>query len=64
MGYFIKQNFSFTHPQSPYGKAIVWRPHQFIRAALAQTGGRRNAAALLLGWGRNTLTRKMAELNL
>ncbi len=33
-----------------------------IRAALAQTGGRRAQAAALLGWGRNTLTRKMAEL--
>ena len=35
-----------------------------IRAALQQTGGRRKDAAVLLGWGRNTLTRKIAELNL
>ena len=32
-----------------------------IKAALAKTGGRRNDAANLLGWGRNTLTRKIKE---
>ncbi len=32
-----------------------------IRAALTKTGGRRNEAANLLGWGRNTLTRKIKE---
>ncbi len=35
-----------------------------IRAALELTGGRRRDAARLLGWGRNTLTRKIAELDL
>lgn len=35
-----------------------------IQAALAQAGGRRQEAARLLGWGRNTLTRKIRELNL
>ena len=34
-----------------------------IRAALAHSGGRKRDAAELLGWGRNTLTRKLAELN-
>ncbi|WP_271271428.1 nitrogen regulation protein NR(I) [Aliamphritea hakodatensis] len=33
-----------------------------IRVALAHTGGRRKDAAQLLGWGRNTLTRKIKEL--
>ena len=33
-----------------------------IRAALAATGGRKQEAAKLLGWGRNTLTRKLKEL--
>ena len=33
-----------------------------IEAALARTGGRRQDAARLLGWGRNTLTRKIKEL--
>jgi two-component system nitrogen regulation response regulator GlnG len=35
-----------------------------IRVALAQTRGRRQDAARLLGWGRNTLTRKIKELEL
>ena len=35
-----------------------------IKAALARTGGRRVEAAERLGWGRNTLTRKIAELRL
>ena len=33
-----------------------------IDAALQHTGGRRQDAAKLLGWGRNTLTRKIREL--
>ncbi|MGH8626563.1 MAG: nitrogen regulation protein NR(I) [Gammaproteobacteria bacterium] len=35
-----------------------------IKAALAKTGGRRQQAAQLLGWGRNTLTRKIKELGI
>ena len=35
-----------------------------IGVALAQTRGRRQEAARLLGWGRNTLTRKIKELDL
>ena len=35
-----------------------------IEAALKQTSGRRQDAARLLGWGRNTLTRKIKELGL
>jgi two-component system nitrogen regulation response regulator GlnG len=35
-----------------------------IEVALEQTGGRRQEAARLLGWGRNTLTRKIKELGL
>ena len=31
---------------------------------MKQTGGRRQDAAKLLGWGRNTLTRKIKELGL
>ena len=34
------------------------------RIALHSTGGRRQEAARLLGWGRNTLTRKLKELHL
>jgi two-component system nitrogen regulation response regulator GlnG len=35
-----------------------------IEIALQHTGGRRQEAARLLGWGRNTLTRKLKELEL
>jgi len=35
-----------------------------IETALKQTGGRRQDAARLLGWGRNTLTRKIKELGM
>jgi two-component system nitrogen regulation response regulator GlnG len=35
-----------------------------IEAALKYTGGRKKDAAQLLGWGRNTLTRKLQEYNL
>ena len=42
--------------------------HDFERAlinkALARTGGKRIEAAHLLGWGRNTLTRKIQELGM
>ena len=35
-----------------------------IETALKHTAGRRRDAALLLGWGRNTLTRKIKELEM
>jgi len=35
-----------------------------IRAALASVNGRRQDAAKLLGWGRNTLTRKIRDLGI
>ena len=35
-----------------------------IETALRHTGGRRQEAARLLGWGRNTLTRKIKELGI
>jgi two-component system nitrogen regulation response regulator GlnG len=35
-----------------------------ISVALSKTGGRKQDAARLLGWGRNTLTRKLKELNM
>jgi two-component system nitrogen regulation response regulator GlnG len=35
-----------------------------IEVALAHTRGRKRDAAELLGWGRNTLTRKMKELGM
>ena len=38
--------------------------HGVERMALAHTGGHRMEAAQRLGWGRNTLTRKIQELGL
>ncbi|MCW9056969.1 MAG: nitrogen regulation protein NR(I) [Gammaproteobacteria bacterium] len=35
-----------------------------IESALIKTSGKRQEAARLLGWGRNTLTRKIKELNM
>ena len=35
-----------------------------IKTALSYTRGRKNEAAVLLGIGRNTITRKIAELGL
>jgi len=35
-----------------------------IETALKHTAGRRRDASLLLGWGRNTLTRKIKELGM
>jgi len=35
-----------------------------IETALTHTGGRKRDASILLGWGRNTLTRKIKELGM
>ena len=35
-----------------------------IQEALKQTGGRKREASKLLGWGRNTLTRKISDLGM
>jgi len=35
-----------------------------LRVALAHTGGHRQNAAKVLGWGRNTLTRKLKDLEI
>lgn len=35
-----------------------------IKTALEKTNGRKNDAAVLLGWGRNTLSKKIKELGL
>ncbi len=46
------------------GKALPEFETVLIERALEYTGGRRQDAARLLGWGRNTLTRKIKELGL
>jgi len=35
-----------------------------LRAALTFTGGRKEDAARRIGWGRNTVTRKLKELDI
>tara|TARA_R110002167_G_scaffold9153_10_gene41758 strand:- start:3032 stop:4462 length:1431 start_codon:yes stop_codon:yes gene_type:complete len=44
------------------GEAVPAFERIMIEVALAHTAGRRRDASLLLGWGRNTLTRKIKEL--
>lgn len=44
--------------------AIPAFEHIMIESALKHTGGRKRDAAELLGWGRNTLTRKLKELGM
>ena len=46
------------------GKAVPAMERILIRCALNRTRDRRQEAAKLLGWGRNTLTRKIRELGL
>ncbi|MBI2379684.1 MAG: nitrogen regulation protein NR(I) [Gammaproteobacteria bacterium] len=48
--------------QGIYDQALPRFERLLLEAALAQTGGRKVEAAGLLGWGRNTLTRKLKEL--
>ena len=45
-------------------RALPMFERVMIEAALAHAGGRRRDAAQLLGWGRNTLTRKIKEFDM
>ena len=52
-----------ANAESPLlNRALPEFERALITVALARSGGRRQDAARLLGWGRNTLTRKMREL--
>ncbi len=54
-----------TQPASPLlDEALPKFERIMIEVALKKTGGRKRDAADLLGWGRNTLTRKMQELEM
>lgn len=46
------------------GEALPMFERVMIESTLAHTSGRKRDAAILLGWGRNTLTRKMQELDM
>ncbi len=45
-------------------QAVPEIERRMIEVALHHTGGKRQEAARLLGWGRNTLTRKIKELGM
>ena len=56
---------ALTHGQSGLlDEAVPAFERIMIETALKHTAGRRRDAALLLGWGRNTLTRKIKELGM
>lgn len=56
-------NNALLEGEPELAKTIVARVESIlIKAALAHTSGRKNEAASLLGYGRNTLTRKIKEL--
>ncbi len=50
--------------QNILAQAVPAFERTVIAAALEHTAGRKRDAAVLLGWGRNTLTRKLKELGL
>ena len=45
-------------------KLVCGLDKMLIKTALEKTNGRKNDAAVLLGWGRNTLSKKIKELGL
>ncbi len=53
----LEGNTGITNDVIPQVEKIL------IKAALDATGGKKNEASKLLGWGRNTLTRKLKELS-
>jgi two-component system nitrogen regulation response regulator GlnG len=53
------------HPEQPLlTTALPEFEKALIRAAMIRARGHRQEAARLLGWGRNTLARKIRELDL
>ncbi|MGB1403539.1 MAG: sigma 54-interacting transcriptional regulator, partial [Porticoccaceae bacterium] len=50
--------------QEVLAQAVPDFERTMIETALAHTGGRKKDAAQLLGWGRNTLTRKLQEYSM
>jgi two-component system nitrogen regulation response regulator GlnG len=59
-----EQQLSTTDSDPLLDTAVPEFEKTLIQIAMAQTNGRRQDAAKLLGWGRNTLTRKMKSLRL
>jgi len=59
-----EQQLSATDSDPLLDTALPQFEKTLIQVAMAQTNGRRQDAAKLLGWGRNTLTRKIKSLHL
>jgi two-component system nitrogen regulation response regulator GlnG len=59
-----RQRLLAAGEQPLLAEAVPQFESTLIREALKQTRGGRQEAAKLLGWGRNTLTRKLKELGL
>jgi len=59
-----EQELSSESSQPLLSRALPAMERVLIRTVLAHTDGKRQEAAQLLGWGRNTLTRKIKELGL
>jgi two-component system nitrogen regulation response regulator GlnG len=60
----LAQRHAMTQEAPLLDVAVPEFERVLIRVALARCEGRRQDAAKLLGWGRNTLTRKMRELGM
>jgi len=56
---FNTEDSGFIHPKPHQDWADIEK--QMIIEALVKTGGRKNKAAVLLGWARSTLWRKMKQ---
>ena len=61
LGAWVKQKLD-AGAEDVLSTAIPSFERVLIKTALAHTNGRKKEAAKLLGWGRNTLTRKLSEL--
>jgi two-component system nitrogen regulation response regulator GlnG len=64
LAHWAEQELQATESQPLLRTALPEVEKALIAAALKQARGHRQEAAKLLGWGRNTLTRKMRSLNL
>jgi two-component system nitrogen regulation response regulator GlnG len=61
LGLWARQEFSHNE-ENILSKATPLFERVLLESALESSGGRKQKAARLLGWGRNTLTRKLKEL--
>ena len=61
LGLWARQEFSHNE-ENILSRATPLFERVLLESALESSGGRKQEAARLLGWGRNTLTRKLKEL--